>query len=354
MARCPFWCTSSAVDLRSSRAALTVCLLALSHAARAQNHGHHHHRDESDSAAIRDAQELRRHHRNEEALQSLQRIYQETLDTEALVEIAHTEAQLARWADAEGHYVEALGATQDPWLQRNQSAVETALAAARDHLTTLTVEGTPLGAAVRINRRQVGRLPLPGPLRIDAGTTLLEVEAPGYLPFVRSLELPGNGTHAEHAVLRREFETAAPVLTGPTPTSATACQADMVLRNGLCYPRNPPPSGLMDPRVTRGMLWGGVAVAAVSVGLAVGLWLDGNATERDYLADCGGNNVPTSCNARWASDQSALSGRGTLVDVLWIGAAVGAGVAITGAVLGVRASTTERVALRGSTLSVVW
>src|SRR5262249_17945372 len=56
----------------------------------------------------------------------------------------------------------------------------------RPHLGSLEVLGNPEGAEVVVDGRVVGKLPLPQPVRVNAGTVAVEVRAHGYLTIARS------------------------------------------------------------------------------------------------------------------------------------------------------------------------
>jgi len=79
------------------------------------------------------------------------------------------------------------------WVERHRAPLEGALDTIRGHLAWLEIRGTPEGATVRVDGRDVGTLPLDGPIRVVAGDVVLRVSAEGYAPKSRPLRLdPGD------------------------------------------------------------------------------------------------------------------------------------------------------------------
>jgi hypothetical protein len=95
-------------------------------------------------------------------------------------QLALCEFELNRWVDSEIHLQEALRAANDPWVRRNRPVLTDMLSKVKLRLGRVEVTGRPEGAEVEVAGRAVGRLPLPGPLRVPAGEVFVRVAAPGY------------------------------------------------------------------------------------------------------------------------------------------------------------------------------
>jgi hypothetical protein len=104
-----------------------------------------------------------------------------------------TEPLLKKWDRSEQHLNAALALTGDPWVEKNQNRVHlmNALNTVREHIGELTVAGTPAGAQVWVNGQSHGTLPLAAPIHVGEGESNVQVTAPGYQPFVRSVTVRG-------------------------------------------------------------------------------------------------------------------------------------------------------------------
>ena len=130
-----------------------------------------------------------------------------------------------RPADALAAYVEAYGLTKDPALLYNKGRALQALgeypqaleelvafekaapaelrarvpgltkqiAELRAKVTTVSIACDTMAAKVRFRDRSLGTCPLPASLVLSAGHGTLEVQASGYFPYVREIELPPGG-----------------------------------------------------------------------------------------------------------------------------------------------------------------
>jgi hypothetical protein len=128
--------------------------------------------------------DLRRHGDDRGALAQFQKSYGANPTPRTLAQIGLAEQALGRWVDAEVHLAEAMKATGNPWIAKNRDTLEPALAVITSHLGSIAVEGPP-GAVIDVNGAHGGTLPLEHPLRVPAGTVVLGVRAPGYVPMQR-------------------------------------------------------------------------------------------------------------------------------------------------------------------------
>jgi len=111
--------------------------------------------------------------------------------------VALAEEALGRWAEAESHLDEALHATDDAWIKKRHKVLAAELESIREHLGSVQILGSPPGAEVTINGKVVGRLPLARPLRLAAGSAIVEVRAPGFFPVTRTVVVAPRGSYRE-------------------------------------------------------------------------------------------------------------------------------------------------------------
>jgi hypothetical protein len=145
---------------------------------------------------LRRGVELRRAGQDEAAFTEFEAAYGLRAEPRTAAQLALVCQATGRWVRAESMLREALAAPDDAWVARNRAALEGARAVAERHLATLEVvagageEG--LRARVRVNDEAVGVLPLAAPVRVVAGAVVLQVEAEGFVPWVRRFEIaPG-------------------------------------------------------------------------------------------------------------------------------------------------------------------
>jgi hypothetical protein len=124
-------------------------------------------------------------------------------------QIGLAEAALYHWLDAESRISGALESHDSSWIanHHNRQALEQALVAIRKHIGGVAVAG-PKGAAVTINGKPAGTLPLDRPARVEEGTARVEGAAPGYSSA--SVEVPVSGGRDTTAVLEMVPLPAAP------------------------------------------------------------------------------------------------------------------------------------------------
>ncbi len=102
-------------------------------------------------------------------------------------QLALCEFELNRWVDSELHLQEALRAADDPWVKRNRAILVEMMSKVKLRLARVEVIGRPEGAEVEVAGRAVGRLPLPGSLRVPAGEVFVRVAAPGHRTLRRTV-----------------------------------------------------------------------------------------------------------------------------------------------------------------------
>ena len=137
-------------------------------------------------ALVRQGLDLRRSHRDDEALKLFQEAYALEPALRTLVQVGLAEQALGRWAAADRHLREAMMSKQDDWVRKNRRTIEAAIETVAAHVGGLDVTGTPDGAEVRVDGELIGRLPLSRPVSVAAGRVGIEVSAPGFLSAVRA------------------------------------------------------------------------------------------------------------------------------------------------------------------------
>jgi hypothetical protein len=153
--------------------------------------------------------ELRRDHRNEEALAVYEQAFALSPSPAVRAQRALAEQALGHWQTAERDLDLAL-ATDDPWVERERVSLEKARAFVREHLAWLTVDVDAEGADIQFDGEPLSRA---AAARVVAGVGVLEVRAAGRVPEFRRVSLaPSEHVHQQI--------TLAPVAPAPIPQVA--------------------------------------------------------------------------------------------------------------------------------------
>jgi len=173
--------------------------------------------------------QLREQGHDDQALIEFRKAYAISPSPRARAQMALAEQALGNWVVADQHLREALAADGDAWIASRKGVLTTAAAAIGRHLGSLEVTGTSRGGArVLLDGLDVGAFPLPRPVRVETGSRLLEVRAPGYYPVVRTLEITAGATSREtiNLVANPHGESASNVPDYVGPEGALPPQAD--------------------------------------------------------------------------------------------------------------------------------
>jgi hypothetical protein len=188
---------------------------------------------------VKEGVDLRKNGNELGALKRFQEAYELAKTPRILAHMGVTEQALGRWAAADRHIREALETGKhDPWIQKNRAALQEALKFVEDHVGRLDVIGEPAGAEVLVEGEAVGVLPLPSPVRVAAGTVVVEVRAQGFIAATRV------ATIVAHQLSRESFSLRPAVTPAPPPTSI-----------GVAVPPPPattPPAATATPGTTLG------------------------------------------------------------------------------------------------------
>lgn len=97
--------------------------------------------------------------------------------------------------------LEAFDARAPPELKKRVVGIEAHIVEVRKRVSTVKLTCNVPAARVIVRRTVTGTTPLPGPLKLTAGPAVIEVEADGYVPFTRTVDLPGGETLSLEATL---------------------------------------------------------------------------------------------------------------------------------------------------------
>lgn len=164
------------------------------------------------------------------ALETFRRAFELAPTPRIRAQIALAEQALGQWVEADRDLRAALASSDDPWIRRNQSALEAALNAIANRIATIEVRCATPGARLWVNGRDVGALPL-DPIRVEAGTVSLELRREGYRTVRRAIDVEGGRSYRESFTLVENppeelASTPAPRTspTGPTPLPTPVVQ----------------------------------------------------------------------------------------------------------------------------------
>ena len=183
-------------------------------------------------------------------------------------QLALCEFELNRWVESETHLQEALRAGNDPWVRKNRTVLMEMMSKLKMRLGRIEVTGRPEGAEVEIAGRSVGRLPLPGSVRVPAAPEVfVRVAANGFKTLRRTVEVQAE--ELARVVVDLEPGQSDPP-TPPLAMGGPALDASRIGRGGavseLGYDRPQPGSW------QRKVGWiGMVAAGALGAGGAIGL-----------------------------------------------------------------------------------
>ncbi|MBN8612060.1 MAG: tetratricopeptide repeat protein, partial [Deltaproteobacteria bacterium] len=128
-----------------------------------------------------------------EALDHFQEAYRLAPHPNVRVNIANCYDQLDRPIEALFHFEHFLTeADHPPAAQRRE--VETAMARLRTRVGAITLQITPDGAQITIDSTETRRAPVPEPVRVTAGSHVVEIQLDGYRPERQTVVVEGGGT----------------------------------------------------------------------------------------------------------------------------------------------------------------
>jgi len=236
---------------------------------------------------VRRGVELRKVGKDREALAVFQQAVEAARTPRGLGQLGLCEHALGMWIEAEAHLKEALAQERDPWIGKNGGKLRQDLARVQDKIGSIDVWGTPAGARVSVDGHQAATLPLAAPIRALVGGHAVTVEAPGFVPEIRTVTVAAGAASREHVALaasapppvEKSEHARPPRASGRPPAVALAAPAPAP--DGKAHPeavvsaRAVAPAAAADsepsPFYKRWWFW--TAVGAVVVGGAVSAYL---------------------------------------------------------------------------------
>lgn len=213
-----------------------------------------------DDALVQQGITLRTQGRDAEALALFEQANAQFHTPRSVAQIALAEQALGRWERADRHLREALTFSQDAWITRNRAALEGALAQLQQRLCALElIDGVP-GARVRVDGRDIGALPAASTVRLVRGSYTLEVEAEGYYPLRRSIDLNGASARESVEMRPRAGQASQGTSSNNSNTNAQTANSSVVADRGTNAVSD---RGRAEPPSRGGVAVGGVVLAAI-------------------------------------------------------------------------------------------
>jgi len=243
--------------------------------------------DEKEGATDRDSLiekglQLRREHRDSEALEVFRRTIKVFPSPRVRAQVALAEQALGQWVAAEHDLREALRATDDPWIKSHKAALEGALEVLGKHLGTLVLTTNVTPAEVFLNNTLVGELPME-PLRVPAGPIRVELRSKGYERASRTVEVAAQTTVTEEIPLVAE-PAAAPA--AAPPVLPAVIPADEGARANRPVQKAAPDESMSPAAKTRRVLaWSALGAAGAFLGGAIAAQIVSESKTADYNDD---------------------------------------------------------------------
>ena len=157
--------------------------------------------DPQEDALNRQGVQARRKGDDQRALELFQHAYELHHSPRAAAQMGLAEIALGRWEAADDHLDEALAASPDAWIKKNQGTLREASDGVKAQFGAIQVLGEPSGADVVIDGRVIGKLPMAEPARVRPGEYRLEVRAAGYLTARRDVSVSARALRRETLTL---------------------------------------------------------------------------------------------------------------------------------------------------------
>jgi hypothetical protein len=128
-----------------------------------------------------------------DALAAYSDAYAITKNTALLYNMGRALQALNRFPEALDK-LEAFDAAASTELKERVPRLPKLIAELRQRVSTLTVKTNVEGARIVVRDTVVGKAPLPKPIRLTAGAATIEIDAEGYFPAKKLVELPGGSS----------------------------------------------------------------------------------------------------------------------------------------------------------------
>jgi len=242
-------------------------------------------------ALIAKGNELRRAGTPGPALPYFQKAYQLARTPRTTGQLGLAELAAGYPVEAEEHLSAALESPNDPSIVKYRQMLADALTMARAQIGELAIAGSPAGAAVAVNGRDVGVLPVSSTIKLPARNAEIVVRATGYAEQRQFVPIAGGQRHQLTINLAKVEQPAepAPAVTvaatpPPTPVAAAAPPAAVVVDDRARGGDGASGSGL---RTSAWVVGGG---AALALGAGVALNLASVSNRSDFDTSCA--NLP--------------------------------------------------------------
>lgn len=153
------------------------------------------------------------------AATKFRRAYDLSRDPRLLWNVAACEKEQRHYAKASSLVTQYLAEASAMLSDESRAQAEETLASLRQFSSEVELEGTPAGAVVFVDGVEVGTTPLSSPLFLDLGVRQLEVRVPGYLPFQKELDVPGDKRLEVSVLLTKDTSSARLVVLTGQPKS---------------------------------------------------------------------------------------------------------------------------------------
>jgi hypothetical protein len=296
------------------------------------------------AAAQGDPTEARRHFdagvqhfqdgRFREALDEFRDAYRIRPHPSVLVNVANCYMELRRPVDAAMMFERYLREAGDIDTER-RAELERALGQARAAIATIDVQGPP-GTVVFVDGDSIGRVPLRRPVEVNPGPHVIDLRHPNGSVRQERVEL-ATGQAVTVDVTSAETPPPGPAPTTPTPRDPQPPDGSGNDPPAAFGPGDAPPEpeddggGLSVPIGT--WVAGGVAVVALGLGIAFGATALSQQSEfddivRDIRSRPPGDPMIPELQAEGQAVADAQSSNALAADLMFVTAAVGAGVAV--------------------------
>jgi tetratricopeptide (TPR) repeat protein len=236
--------------------------------------------------------QLRREHRDSEALEVFKKTVKVYPSPRARAQVALAEQALGQWVAAERDLRDALRAADDPWIKSHKAALSGALEALGKHLGTVVLKTNVTPAEVFLNDAFVGELPMEN-LRVPAGQVRIDLRAKGYERASRTIDVTAESTVTEEINLVADPPPAAPAAPPVDAAPAVVIPAGVAPADPtVSKPSREPLSPAAQTR--RAFAWGTLGAAGAFLGGAIAAQIVSEVKKAHYNDDseCFYGDVP--------------------------------------------------------------
>ena len=215
------------------------------------------------------------------------------------------------------------GGKEVPAQRRNQ--VEADIAREERHIAEVTVRSEIAGAVIQVDGIEVGRSPMPTPVRVNAGVHVFSASAPGYRPWEQKLVLPGQ----DQRMVEIRFEPLSPPAVAASPAANLPGAAPVAVLPSPGAASAPSPMAPVTPAAINPAVATPVATPTVVP--------DASALPAPAVVPTSGAQSPEAATAPSLVSAPAPAATGSRRTIAYVVGGVGVGSLIAGGVFGLRA-----------------